>query len=312
MTNTSLDDPLPSWTEGKAKRKIIEFVEQVTDESSPHFVAKELRIATFDNDGTLWVEKPLLAQLAFYKWQLFDSGEFDHSEKAAHFFAKLKRLIGDFFDLLRFIGAYIFSGLTTEEYRLAVSKWIKHAHHPRYQQKYTDLTYLPMREVLEYFSQNGFSNYIVSGGTANFIRPWSEDVYKISADRIIGSSTRTRLKIKDGTFSIKIEPIPFSFEYCSGKVLGIERRLAKRPIAAFGNSLGDADMLRWTRTTAHSLCVLIHHTDDVREYKYSPDPFYHLGKSTLSYAAEGNWQVVDMKNDWQQIFAFENESVKDK
>lgn len=250
MTNMSGTDPLPSWNEGKAKRSIIEFVEKVTDVNSPHFVIEADRIATFDNDGTLWVEKPLLAQLAFYKWHLFDSDEFDNARKPEGFFSKLKRIFSDFFSALRFLAAYIFSGLTTDEYRRSVSQWIQHAIHPTYQRKYTDLTYLPMIEVLAYFAKNGFSNYIVSGGTANFIRPWSESIYNISADRIIGSSTRTRLNIKKGQFSIKIEPIPFSFEYCSGKVLGIERRLAKRPIAAFGNSLGDADMLRWTRTTA--------------------------------------------------------------
>ncbi|WP_448565769.1 HAD family hydrolase [Thalassotalea ganghwensis] len=298
-------DPLPSWQEGKAKQRIIQFVEQVTDENSPYYVPIQDRIATFDNDGTLWVEKPLLAQLAFYKRQLFDADVLVDAGKFRRILHWLKEAIHDAFDLLKMLWAYIRSGLTTDEYRILVAQWIAHAKHPRYQRKYTELVYLPMREVLDYFSHHGFSNYIVSGGTANFIRPWSEQVYKISADRVIGSSVKTRLSKRNGQLAVKLEPLPFSFEYRSGKVLGIERRLAKRPIAAFGNSLGDVDMLKWTRTTRQSLCVLIHHTDAAREYSYSPDPFYYFGEKTLSIAKKQNWQIVDMKTDWRRIFDFE-------
>ena len=301
-------DPLPSWQEGKAKQRIIQFVEQVTDENSPYYVPIQDRIATFDNDGTLWVEKPLLAQLAFYKRQLFDADVLADAGKLKRILHWLKEAVLDIFDLLKMLWAYIRSGLTTDEYRILVSQWIAKAQHPRYQCKYTDLVYLPMREVLDYFTHHGFSNYIVSGGTANFIRPWSEQVYKISADRVIGSSVKTRLSKKNGQLAVKLEPLPFSFEYRSGKVLGIERRLAKRPIAAFGNSLGDVDMLKWARTTQQSLCVLIHHTDAEREYCYSPDLFYHFGEKTLSVAKQQNWQVVDMKNDWRRLFEFEPES----
>jgi aromatic ring-cleaving dioxygenase len=300
-------DPLPSWHEGKAKQRIIEFVEQITDENSPYFVVKENRIATFDNDGTLWVEKPLLAQLAFYKRQLFDSQVLTKVSFITRVLNWLKVAFLNVFDLMKMLIAYFYSGLTTDEYRQDVAKWIAQAKHPRYKTQYTNLAYLPMLEVLDYFSANGFSNYIVSGGTANFIRPWSAQVYNVPSNRIIASSVKTRLGKRNGKLAVKLEPIPFSFEYRSGKVLGIERRLAKRPIAAFGNSLGDADMLRWTRTNKQSLCVLIHHTDEVREYKYSPDPFYHLGKSTLKYAQQLNWQVVDMKNDWRKLFSFEQE-----
>jgi len=300
-------DPLPSWQEGKAKRRILKFVQQVTDETSPYFVEQEHRIATFDNDGTLWVEKPLLAQIAFYKRQLLDVDVLANASKFKRLLNWAKEFILDIFDLIKMLFAYIRSGLTTDEYRILVSKWIKDAKHPRYQRKYTDLVYLPMMELMDYLTNNGFTNYIVSGGTANFIRPWSEEIYNVSADRIIGSSVLTRLSKRDGELAVKLEPIPFSFEYRSGKVLGIERNLAKRPIAAFGNSLGDVEMLRWARTTEQSLCMLIHHTDEEREYKYGPDPFYHLGKSTLKYAQELNWQVVDMKNDWKTLFQFEHQ-----
>ncbi len=300
-------DPLPSWHEGKVKNRIIEFVNQITDESSAYFVEQEERIATFDNDGTLWVEKPLLAQLAFYKRQLLDADVLVNAGTFRRLLNWLKEFIFDFFDLVKMLWAYIRSGLTTDEYRLLVSEWIKDAKHPRYKVKYTDLVYQPMMELMDYLTNHGFTNYIVSGGTANFIRPWSEEIYKISADRVIGSSVRTRLAKRNGELAVKLEPVPFTFEYRSGKVLGIERRLAKRPIAAFGNSLGDVEMLRWARTTEQSLCVLIHHTDEEREYKYQPDPFYHLGKSTLKFAQELNWQVVDMKNDWKHIFSFDIE-----
>jgi len=298
----STKETLPSWHESKAKQRIIEFVAQVTTPGSEFFVPEAERIATFDNDGTLWVEKPILAQLAFYKRQLFDADVLAKVSPFKRMLNWLKNALFDIIDLFKMLLAYLHSGLTTDEYRANVSQWIKQAKHPRFDCLYTDLTYLPMLELLDYLSAHGFSNYIVSGGTANFIRPWSERIYKISADRIIGSSVKTRLAKRNGELAVKLEPIPFFFDYRSGKVLGIERALAKRPIAAFGNSLGDVEMLRWARTKTQSLCMLIHHTDDIREYKYKPDPWYYFGKSTLKYAQELNWQVVDMKKDWKHIF----------
>ncbi len=301
-------DPLPSWHEGKAKQRIVEFLQQVTTPDSEHYVVEEERIATFDNDGTLWVEKPLLAQMAFYKRKLLDADVLKNGSKlkrAAHWsFKSIQGLV----ELVMLLIGYFRSGITTDEYREKVAQWIASAEHPRYQRKYTELVYQPMQEVMQLFAQHGFTNYIVSGGSANFIRPWADDVYNIPEDRIIGSSTKTRLSKRDNELAVKLEPLPFSFEYRSGKVLGIERRLAKRPIAAFGNSLGDVEMLRWARTTKQSLCVLIHHTDAVREYKYGPDPRWHFGKSTLAFAEELNWQVVDMKNDWRTMFSFEVDS----
>jgi hypothetical protein len=307
----SVSDPLPSWQEGKIKQRILEFVEQVTDPKSSHFVVEEERIATFDNDGTLWVEKPLLAQVAFYKRELLDADVLAHAGIVKRTFNWGLKSFRHLSGLTKMLLDYFRSGLTTDEYREKVAQWIAQAQHPRYKRKYTDLVYQPMQEVMELFSLNGFTNYIVSGGSANFIRPWADDIYNVPEDRIIGSSTKTRLAKRDGELAVKLEPLPFSFEYRSGKVLGIERRLAKRPIAAFGNSLGDVEMLRWARTTRQSLCVLIHHTDDVREYKYDPDPKFHIGKSTLTFAQELGWQVVDMKKDWRSIFAFEN-SIQNK
>jgi len=298
-------DPLPSWQEGKAKQSILSFVEKVTSENSKDFVETEFRIATFDNDGTLWVEKPLLAQLAFYKRVVLDADVLKSKSIWFRLLHWLKSFIWNFIDLLKKLAAYIHCGLTTEEYRQHVTTWITQAKHPRFDRLYTELTYLPMLELMDYLSTHGFTNYIVSGGTANFIRPWSEQVYKVSADRIIGSSVKTRLAERNGQLAVKLEPIPFFFDYRSGKVLGIERALAKRPIAAFGNSLGDVEMLRWAGTSQESLRMLIHHTDAVREYKYKPDPFYYFGKSTLEKAEQYQWQIVDMANDWKKIFSFE-------
>ncbi|MEW6983821.1 HAD family hydrolase [Colwelliaceae bacterium 6471] len=298
-------DPLPSWHEGKAKQSILDFVQQVTSVDSEFYVEKEHRIATFDNDGTLWVEKPVLAQLAFYKREIFNNQPHSTKGVIAHLLYFLDRLLGDVSDVIKKVSAYLHSGLTTEEYRQYVDGWIAQAKHPRFNCLYTDLAYQPMLELLAYLAEHGFSNYIVSGGTANFIRPWSERVYKISADRVIGSSVKTRLSERNGRLVVKLEPIPFFLDYRSGKVLGIERALAKRPIAAFGNSIGDVEMLRWAGSNKRSLCMLIHHTDAEREYKYKPDPFYHLGKSTLSHAKQYQWQVVDMKTDWKNIFSFE-------
>jgi len=303
----SSKDALPSWHEGEAKQSIIDFVRRVTSPDSEFFVPEQERIATFDNDGTLWVEKPVLAQLAFYKRELLDQDVLKNKGTLSRLIHLGMSIIWDAFDLFKKLLAYLHSGLTTEEYRQKVTDWIAKARHPRYERLYTELAYLPMLELLAYLEQHGFRNYIVSGGTANFIRPWSNRVYRISADRIIGSSVKTRLAERDNGLVVMLEPIPFFFDYRSGKVLGIERALAKRPIAAFGNSIGDVEMLRWADGSECALCMLIHHTDAEREYKYKPDPFYHLGKKTLTWAKELDWQVVDMKQDWKRMFHFEQE-----
>jgi phosphoserine phosphatase len=300
-------DPLPSWQEGKIKSRIIEFIKQVTDENSQYFVAPEQRLATFDNDGTLMVEKPLLAQVAYFKRKLLNGEPLTNVSKLHRILSWCKDVLFDALNLLRFAFYFLRTGITTDEYRDSVARWIAIAKHPRFQQKYTELAYLPMIEVLAYFEAHGFKNYIVSGSSANFIRPWSQRVYRVSANRVIGSSLRTRLGKRNGELAVKLEPIPFSIENRAGKVLSIERRLAQRPIAAFGNSYGDVDMLRWARTEQQSLCVLIHHTDEKREYKYSPNTRFRWGKNTLTYAKELNWQVVDMKNDWRIIFSFEKD-----
>jgi len=295
-------DPLPSWQEGKVKARIIEFIHQVTDENSEDFVEPAERIATFDNDGTLMVEKPVMAQVAYFKRKFLNAGVLTNVSTIHRILSWLKDILRDSGNLLKLALYFFRQGITTDEYRASVARWIAIAEHPRFKKKYTDLTYKPMIELLAYFEAHGFANYIVSGSTANFIRPWSKSSYNIPANRVIGSSLRTRLSLRDDELAVKLEPIPFSIENRASKVLGIERRLAQRPIAAFGNSYGDVDMLRWARTSKQSLCMLIHHTDEVREYKYSPNSLFCFGKNTLQYAETLNWQVVDMKNDWKTVF----------
>lgn len=295
-------DPLPSWHEGKVKQRIIDFVQQVTDKNCVHYVAPENRIATFDNDGTLMVEKPVMAQVAYFKRKLLNAEVLNTKSRLIRTGHWIKSLLFDTFGFLRLLLALWRRGLTTEQYRASVAHWIQHAKHPRFQKKYTDLAYKPMLEVLQYFEQNNFKNYIVTGSTANFVRPWSQDVYQVSVNRVIGSSLKTRLSERGEQLDIMLEPFPFSVENRATKVLSIERRIAKRPIAAFGNSYGDVDMLRWTKTSHSSLCVLIHHTDAEREYAYSPNARICLGPNTLDYAELLHWQVVDMKRDWKTIF----------
>jgi phosphoserine phosphatase len=296
------NDPLPSWREGKAKSRIIEFVEQVTDQQSPHYVAPEQRLATFDNDGTLIVEKPVMAQVAYFKRKLLDAAVLKNATTVQRVLHWLTEIVFDSVSLLKLTVFFFRRGITSDEYRASVARWIAKAKHPRFDLLYTELTYQPMLEVLAYFQQHGFSNYIVSGSTANFIRPWAKASYQVTANRVIGSSLRTRLSSIDGEMAIKLEPIPFAIENRADKVLSIERRIALRPIAAFGNSYGDVDMLRWTAGGDHGLSVLIHHTDAQREYKYSPNTLFRLGKNTLTYAKLENWLVVDMKSDWARIF----------
>lgn len=295
-------DPLPSWQEGKVKQRIIEFVQQVTDESSIHYVVPENRIATFDNDGTLMVEKPVMAQVAYFKRKLLNAEVINTKSKWLRIAHWIKSLFFDLFGFIRLLLTLWRRGMTTEQYRASVARWIAQAKHPRFGKKYTELVYKPMLEVLQYFEANDFKNYIVTGSTANFVRPWSQDVYQVSVNRVIGSSLKTKLSLRSGQLDIMLEPLPFSIENRATKVLSIERRIAKRPIAAFGNSYGDVDMLRWTRNSHSSLCVLIHHTDAEREYAYSPNTRFCFGKNTLDYAEQLQWQVVDMKHDWKTVF----------
>lgn len=301
-------DALPSWSEGKAKRSVFDFVERICHQQSPHFLPLAERIATFDHDGTLWVEKPLLTQLAFTQQQVMKHPFHTRAEHHQSLFASIaddfENMLADASTDLNELLNYVFDGFTTEQYRDRVATWITQAKHPRFDRLYTQLIYQPMLELMAYLRAHDFTLYLVSGGSADFIRPWSEQYYQVPRQQIIGSSMKTHLLEEHGELGVALEPIPFFFDNGPDKVLGIERAIARRPIAAFGNSHGDVEMLRWAGSSPQSLCMLIHHTDAIREYKYSPDAPLNLGKSVLKIAAENNWMVVDMQHDWLNIFDF--------
>lgn len=300
---------LSSWQDGQAKQALVDFITDVTDEQSDYFVPVSERIAVFDNDGTLWIEKPLMTQIEFIKDQIRPEEESHQHESTHSLFGKIKDAfedtVVDLLNDLRNLSEELLDGVTTDEYKAAVSKWIGKTKHPRFNTLYTDLVYQPMMEVLKLFMQHDFQCYIVSGGSTDFVRPWCEETYNIPTQNIIGSSLRTRVVEKDGELVLEYLPVPFYFDNGDAKVRSIGRLIGKQPIAAFGNSHGDVEMLRWVGRAKRHISFLIHHTDPVREYEYSPDPKFLLGKGTLELAKEYNWCVVDMKNDWRKVFSFD-------
>ncbi|MFO1133108.1 MAG: HAD family hydrolase [Hyphomicrobiales bacterium] len=305
-------DPLPAWNDGKAKSAIIDYVTKVTTAGSPEFVPVEERIAVFDNDGTLWPENPMPFQMAYAVDQ---TRKLAASDPAVADNPMVKALLaGDFATLmaaphhqglLEIIGL-THSGKTVDEFRQQVEDWMKTAKHPRFDVRYDQLTYQPMQEVLAYFRASGFKTYIVSGGGADFMRVWSERVYGIPPGQVVGSTTRVEYELRDsGPVLVKTMDNLFVDDK-AGKPAGIHAFIGQRPIAVFGNSDGDKEMLEYG-TIANprpSLGVIIHHTDGEREYKYDVNP-----KSSgtlveaLKEAPERGWTVVSMKDDWKTIFA---------
>ncbi|UAA38877.1 haloacid dehalogenase-like hydrolase [Paraneptunicella aestuarii] len=295
---------LASWADGQCKQAILEFVDATCSPGSTQYVEPENRIAVFDNDGTLWVEKPMNTQVTF----IWDSFNLHPAASTEHhsFLGKLKdsfeHTVNDVMDDMHKLFGYAHEGLTTSQYRQHVIDWISTAQHPRFHCLYTKTAYQPMLEVLQLFHKNQFKCFIVTGGTSDFVRPWSPDIYGIDSQCIIGSSLRTALGNQGSELCLTLEPIPFYFDDGPAKVRAIERVIGKQPIAAFGNSHGDREMLQWTSQVPNTLSMLIHHTDEVREYAYSPDPLWDLGTSTLEMAKQHGWHVMDMKQDWLKIF----------
>ncbi|MBE1300424.1 MAG: haloacid dehalogenase-like hydrolase [Alteromonadaceae bacterium] len=308
---TQPKDALNSWQDGEVKAAILSFIDDVTDPNSEYFVEETNRIAVFDNDGTLWVEKPLMTQIEFIKDMLCpDDDEVElHSTEKMSFLDKVKDrfedTVVDFINDIKNAAEELLDGVTMAEYKQSVRDWIGKTRHPRFDVLYTELTYTPMQEVLSLFRDNGFDCFIVSGGSTDFVRPWCEPTYRIPKQNIIGSSLRTKLSEKDGELHLEYLPVPFYFDNGDAKVKSIGRLIGKQPIAAFGNSHGDVEMLRWTGQAKRSISCLVHHTDAEREYKYSPDPAFHLGKSTLKMADQFGWHVIDMKRDWRKVFNFD-------
>ena len=301
---------LPSWNEGATKQAILNFVAAVTREGSADFVPPAERIATFDNDGTLWVEHPMYTQLAFGLDRVKALAALHPEWKNTQPFKAA--LEGDMKTLAE-LGEHgmaelvmaTHAGMTTEEFQKIVIDWFATARHPRFKRPYTELSYQPMIELLGYLSANGFKTFIVSGGGIEFMRPWTERVYGVPPEQVVGSSIKTQFQMRDGKPELFRLPELNFIDDKAGKPVGINEFIGRRPIAAFGNSDGDLEMLQWTTISGGArLGLLVHHTDAVREYAYDRDtPFGRLDKA-LDAAAINKWVVADMKDDWNRIFAF--------
>jgi hypothetical protein len=301
-------DPLPSWSDTAPKAAIVAFVEKVTKEGSTDFVAEPERIAVFDNDGTLWTEHPMYVQLAFaldrVKAEAASHPEWKDTQPfKAVLEGDMKTLAasGDK-GLLELIMA-THSGMTNEEFQAIVTDWIATARDPRFKKPYTELVYQPMLELLAYLRANGFKTFIVSGGGIEMMRPWTEKVYGVPPEQVVGSSIKTQFEMKDGSPTLMRLPQVNFIDDKAGKPVGINEHIGRRPIAAFGNSDGDLEMLQWTTLGEKpGFGLIVHHTDAEREYAYDRNTEFGRLDTALDAAAVNQWTVVDMKADWKQIF----------
>ena len=305
-------DSLPSWNDGAAKKSVVEFVAKVTKEGGPDFVPPAERIAVFDNDGTLWAEQPMYFQL-FFALDRVKALAPQHPEwKTKEPFASL--LKGDVKGALAGGEPAIFqlvmathAGMTTEEFEKIVTEWITTAKHPVTKRLYTEMIYQPMLEVLGYLRANGFKTFIVSGGGVEFMRPWTETVYGIPPEQVVGSSGKLKFEMRDGKPALMKLPELNFFDDKVGKPVGIQTYIGRRPVMAFGNSDGDQQMLEWTTAGSGArFALIVHHTDAEREWAY--DRASHIGKLDKAWdeAQAKGWTVVDMKQDWKTIFPAEN------
>jgi phosphoserine phosphatase len=311
LASVHAKDPLPAWRDGMAKEAIVRFVEKVTKEGSAEFVPPAERIATFDNDGTLWAEQPMYFQLLFALHRVGVLAPQHPEWKEKEPFASL--LKGDVKAALAGGDAAIaeivmatHAGMTTEEFEKIVKDWIATAKHPVTKRPLTEMVYQPMLELLAYLRQNGFKTYIVSGGGIEFMRPWTEKVYGIQPEQVIGSSIKTKFEMRDGKpVLVRLPEVNF-IDDKDGKPVGIQQSIGRRPIAAFGNSDGDLQMLQWTSAgSGPRFCLYVHHDDATREFAY--DRKSHIGQldKGLDEAAAKGWTVVSMKDDWKTIFPSE-------
>ena len=310
-------DPLPSWNEGSTKAAIVEFVGKVTKQGSPDFVPAAARIATFDNDGTLWVEHPMYTQLAFALHRVKALAPQHPEWKTKQPF---KAVLDNDLEALGAAGEKgmvellmaSHAGMSTAEFETIVTDWLDTARHPRFKRRYTELAYQPMLELLAYLRANGFKTYIVSGGGVEFMRPMTEKVYGIPPEQVVGSTIETKYEVRDGKPVLMRVPKINFIDDKTGKPVGINRFIGKRPIAAFGNSAGDREMLEWTGAGSGArLMMLVFHDDAKREYAYGPangladTKFGTFPPSLTDEAKKKGWVVISMKNDWKRIFAFE-------
>ncbi|MGA2621684.1 MAG: HAD family hydrolase [Thermoguttaceae bacterium] len=308
-------DPLPSWNHTAPKKAIVAFVERVTKAGSPDFVPPAERIATFDNDGTLWAEQPLYFQLLFTLDRVKALAPRHPEWKNKEPFASL--LKGDVKEVLAGGERAVFdmtmathAGMSTEEFQQIVTDWLATARHPKTQRPYTEMVYQPMLELLAYLRAHGFKTFIVSGGGIEFMRPWTEKVYGIPPEQVVGSSVKTKFELRDGKpLLLRLPEVNF-VDDGAGKPVGINSHIGRRPIAAFGNSDGDLQMLQWTAASpGPSFCLYVHHTDAEREWAYDRrSKIGHFDKGLDEAIAKG-WTVVSMKDDWKRIFVSENQQA---
>jgi len=306
---THAAEALPSWNDGEARRSILSFVESVTREGSPTFVPPAERIAVFDNDGTLWAEQPLYFQFVYALDQVRALLPKHPEWKTQPPFSDLlkgdtKAVLASGEAGLAKLLAVSHAGMTTDAFAASVAEWNRTARHPRFQRPYTELTYVPMRELLDHLRANGFKTFIVSGGGVEFMRVFSERIYGIPPEQVIGSNGGLELrKGPDGKpVLMKLAKIDLVDDH-AGKPVGIWRFIGRRPIFAFGNSDGDKEMLEWTAAGDGPRSIgLVHHSDAEREYAY--DRRSHVGKLDKAWdeAVARKWTVVDMKKDWKQVF----------
>jgi phosphoglycolate phosphatase-like HAD superfamily hydrolase len=309
------EDLLPSWNDGPVKKAVTDFVTRVTTEGGPNFVPLAERIATFDNDGTLWAEQPIYFQFQFAldrvkvlapkhpEWK--DKQPFKsllEGDKMAFAAGGEKALLE--------VMAVSHSGMTTEEFEGIVKDWLATAQHSRFKRPYNELVYQPMLELLAYLRVNGFKTFIVSGGGVEFMRAWVEKVYGIPPEQVVGSMGKQKFELRDGKpVIVKLPAVDF-IDDKEGKPIGIQKFIGRRPIFAFGNSDGDQQMLQWTAAGGGPRFMgLVHHTDAEREWAY--DRTSHIGKldKALDEADAKGWAVVDMKTDWNRVFPFESSST---
>ena len=310
-------DPLPSWNEGPSKQAIVSFVQKVTDKSNPAYVPPADRIATFDQDGTLWVEHPLYSQAMFALERVHELAPKHPAWKTEQPFKAV--LANDRESMARFteqdwakiIGA-THAGMTTEAFLKIAQDWLSKARHPRFKRPYTELIYQPMLEVMQYLRANGFKTYIVTGGGQEFVRAYSERVYGVPPEQVVGSSIATKYEYQDGKPVLMRLPKVFFIDDKTGKPMGINLFIGKRPLAAFGNSGGDREMLEYTGTGPGTrLMMLVLHDDDKREYAYGVAeglPDTKVGTFSQALRDEANklgWVVISMKQDWKKIFPWE-------
>lgn len=307
-TGARADDELPSWNDGHARQAIVSFVDRVTKQGSPDFVPEPERIAVFDNDGTLWAEQPTYFQLLFALDRVKALSPTQPEWKTQEPFASV--LAGDMKTALAGGESAItqiimatHSGMTTQEFDHLVRDWLRSARHPKTGRLYTQMIYQPMLELLTYLRANGFKTFIVSGGGIDFVRVFSEAVYGIPPEQVIGSSGKTNFLMRDGVPLLMRAPEINFIDDKAGKPVGIHQHIGRRPIVAFGNSDGDLQMLQWTcLIPGPHLCAFVRHTDVEREWAYDREA--HVGRldKGLDAADDSGWTVVDMKVDWNTVF----------